>query len=375
MRANPTIALLCLLPASLASGSVLAAELSSGTTPGKPAAQAAWVSEAAPLSSGERQSLARRFEEKWGHYVARVYEVPLDVWSERMASSFAIADPANLRRALERETFEGAMAELNGTGHRLGDGEVIDRLAESAAPGAARFDIQQLGSLGSDLTYTPIRPCRIVDTRVAGGAISANGVRNFKAVNSASFTSQGGSATNCGTLGLGAGAVALNIVAVTPSSAGYATVYPFGEGSPVAASVNYTAGAVVNNSIVTAIPNPPLSLDFTVYTFAESHFVIDIVGYFAPPAATALECSTTFVSETVAGNASFDIEIPACPVGYTLLGAGCNTPGPNDADWGINGLYQGFSGDALGAFCTGINKQSGNITVRGTANCCRVPGR
>lgn len=364
---------LCLAPA------VLAEAPAQGRVTGQ-ARTAATVSAdalASPLSPRSRGMLARQFVSKWGHYVARVYEVPVGTWSQRMVPSFVAADPANFRRALQRDTFEGAMAELNGSGHRVGDDRVIDRLAKVSMRQGGRLtsaDMKALGSLNGDLSYTAITPCRIVDTRVAGGVIAANDTRSFKAINSANFTAQGGSATDCGTLGVNASGVAINITAVTPSVAGYATVFPFGVAQPLASSVNYTAGAIVNNAIVTSIPNPLQSSDFTVYTFAQSHYVIDIVGYFAPPVATALDCTETFVSQTVAANATFDIDIPNCAAGYTITGAGCRTPGFNQADWAINGLYRPSPG-VMDAYCSGQNKTAGNITVTGTARCCRVPGR
>ena len=329
----------------------------------------------APAAAGatatpkERGELARAFVQKWGPYVQRVYGVPVRTWSSRMSGTFATADAANLRNALKRDTFEGAMATLTGDGARLADDQVIAKLAASPAGGG-----KALGSLNGDLTYTPITPCRIVDTRVAGGVIPANGSRSFKGVSSANFTAQGGSATDCGTLGLAASSLVLNVTAVTPAGAGFATLYPFGGSQPLASSINYTAGAVVNNSVITPIPNPLQTSDFTLFSFAQSHYVIDIVGYFAPAQATALECTETFTSATVGGNLTFDIAIPSCPTGYTLTGSGCRTPGFNDASWGINGLYRVGPGNVVGN-CSGRNTTAGTITVEGTNRCCRVPGR
>ena len=317
----------------------------------------------------ERVELARAFVQKWGAYVQRIYGVPVRTWSNRMSGTFAKADAANLRNALARDTFEGAMAALTGDGQRISDDQVIAKLAAGPSGGE-----KTLGSLSSDLTYTPIAPCRIIDTRVSGGVIAANGERSFKGVNAANFTAQGGSATDCGTSGLSASALVLNVTAVTPGSAGFATVYPFGTTRPLASSVNYTAGSVVNNSVVTPIPNPLQASDFTIFTFAQSHYVVDIVGYFAPAQATALECTETFVSQNVLANATFDIDIPNCPTGYTITGAGCRTPGFSQADWAINGLYRPSAG-VMDAFCSGLNKTAGTITVEGTARCCRVPGR
>lgn len=334
---------------------------------------------AGPLSPQARGELSRQFVLKWGHYVERVYKVPAGTWARRMVPNFVRADATNLRRAAARDTFEGALAELNGTGHALPDRQAIDRLARaSMARSTAKSksgDLPMLGALGNDLVYTPLQPCRIVDTRSsAPGPIAANSTRSFVGINAANFTGQGGSATNCGTLGLNATALALNITAVTPGGAGYATVFPHGTTQPLASSVNYTAGAIVNNAIIAQIPNPLSSYDFTVYTFAQSHYVIDVVGYFSPPEATALDCTQTFTTTSVAANAAFDQAIPSCPAGYTLTGAGCRTPGLDDADWAISGLYQVGPG-VLGAYCSGRNKTANSITVEGVGRCCRVPGR
>jgi hypothetical protein len=373
------VALSVALAASAFAASVPASAQVRGATTGvvrTPAAATADVS-AAPLSPKARGELAHRFVTRWGHYVERVYQVPVGVWAKRMVPNFVAADPANFRRALTRDTFEAAVADLGGSGHRVGDDRVIDRLAKVSGRQGGHLtvaDMKALGSLSGDLTYTPITPCRIVDTRVAGGVIAANSTRSFKAVNSANYTAQGGSATDCGLLGVNASAVAVNITAVTPAVAGFATVYPFGTSQPLASSVNYTAGAIVNNAIVSAIPNPLQSSDFTVFTFAQSHYVIDIVGYFAPPVATALECTETFTSQTIAANGTFDIDLPNCPTGYTITGAGCRTPGFDQANFAINGLYRPSAG-VMDAFCSGLNKTAGSITVEGTVRCCRVPGR
>lgn len=374
-RARPALAFAV---AALVAGTVQAQPGTSPAPASVDTAASAGLS-AAPLSPQERGDLTRQLVRKWGHHVQRVYGVRVGTWAQRMVPSFVAADASHFRKAMSRDTFEGAMAELAGTGGRLSDAAVIERMASAALQQGGKLsaaDAKAIGSLSSDLVYTPLQPCRIADTRVAGGAIAANGSRSFKAVNAANFTSQGGSATNCGTLGLAASAVALNVVAVTPSSAGYATIYPFGSSQPVASSINYTAGAVVNTAIISAIPNPLQSSDFTIFTFAQSHYVVDIVGYFAPPVATALECTGTFASQNVtAAQRSFDIQLPACPSGYTLMGAGCRTMGFEQAEWAINGLNRASAGSTLTAFCSGVNTTAGTITVAGTTNCCRIPGR
>ena len=316
-----------------------------------------------PLSARERTQLSRALTTQWGNYVQRVYGVESTVWAQRMAPNLAAADTDNLRNALARDTFEGAMAELGGAGVKLSDDKTIDVLA--AAGGTPTP--QALGALSNDLVYTPIQPCRIIDTRsTAAGSIANNSTRSFVAINASSFTSQGGSATNCGTLGLNATAVAINLTAVTPAAAGYATAYPFGTAQPVASSVNYTAGAIVNNALIVQIPNPLSSFDFTVYSFAQSHYVADIVGYFAPPVATALQCQETANTDlSIAANGGTgNANAPACATGYTQTATNCET-----TSWLMPIVY--FQSGT----CSARNGDTTAQTLRASRTCCRVPGR
>lgn len=313
------------------------------------------------MSPKERGEAARQLVLRWGHYVRRVYGVPLETWAERMVPNLVHADPANLRAALQRDTYEGAIAELAGTGDRLPDETVITELAKAAESDGTLA----LGALGNDLVYTPVLPCRILDTRAAGGAIPADTSRAFLAINFANFTAQGGSATNCGTLGLNATAVAVNLTAVTPANAGFAVAYPHGTTRPLASSINYTAGAIVNNTVLIQIPNPLSTFDFSLYTFAQSHFVADIVGYFAPPVATALDCVDTAQNAvSVAPNDTVNASAPACPAGYTETATYCRA-----------GLFDVPLVVQASGGCSARNNTAATTTLSASRRCCRVPGR
>lgn len=221
--------------------------------------------------------MTRSLVRKWGGYVLRIYGAEPRVWARRMVPSFVAADAQNFREALARDTFEGAMAALSGRGAQLPDAEVVEAFARDhgrSAESMAEVGTKALGSTTGDLVYTAVVPCRILDTRVVGGPIAANGTRSFLALAAnagTNFTSQGGSNTNCNVAGVGASAVVLNVVAVTSSGGGYATIYPYGAAAPTASSLNYTAGAVVNNTVIVGVPNPLTIRDFTVFTFAQSH--------------------------------------------------------------------------------------------------------
>lgn len=54
-----------------------------------------------------------------------------------------------------------------------------------------------LGSAGYDMVYTPVTPCRLADTRVAGGQITGGTTRQFDA-DGPDLSFQGGSANGCG---------------------------------------------------------------------------------------------------------------------------------------------------------------------------------
>jgi len=225
------------------------------------------------------------------------------------------------------------------------------------------------GDVTRDLVYTPITPCRIIDTRsTVEGPILANATRSFAAINSSNFTAQGGSSTNCGTPGLNASVVMVVATAVTPTAAGSATVFAYGGAQPIATSMQFAAGAISVNTLAVQIPNPRTTFDLSVYTSAQSHFVFDIVGYYAPPLATSLECVT------VSGTA---VSVPANTYGYGFgvacpAGYGSTNAGFQAAQKVV--MADGYMGPTSGNFFV-YNLDSNAQVVTPWVHCCRVPGR
>lgn len=225
-----------------------------------------------------------------------------------------------------------------------------------------------LGALGEDLVYNPVQPCRIADTRVAGGIIGAEQTRNFRVAGVASYAVQGGSSGNCGLQSETPSAVVLNVTAVTPSAAGFATVFPQGSPQPGTASVNYVAGAIVNNTIISRTPNPAATPEVSLYTFAQSHFVIDIVGYFAPPRATALDCvESGLASTTIAAGATGQVIAPSCPGGYAGVELDCES-----GSWSMPIVFHSLRG---GGICGARNNGGTSASLSASRRCCRIPGR
>ena len=230
-----------------------------------------------------------------------------------------------------------------------------------AAPAFAQFGF----SSTTDLVFTPLTPCRIVDTRVAGGTIPALATRGFKAWG-ANFTAQGGSTTNCGIpQNTNVAALDLNVVVVGTGADGYITLFPFGVAQPTASTLNYLAGAVLANGAAVKVSQASLANDWNVYTSAATHFVADVTGYYSRPVATALECIDVAGPQvTVPASASdFQLVAPACTAGYALVGINFAAGG--------NLLRK----DGLRNYLFVRNTVASDQSAVPNAACCRIPGR
>ena len=221
-----------------------------------------------------------------------------------------------------------------------------------------------IGDLSADLVFTPITPCRIVDTRGAGGVIPGATSRVFKGW-AANYTAQGGSSSTCGlpqTTDIAA--LAVNLLVIVPEAEGWIAAWPVGTSMPLVSNLNYKANDVLANSAILKINQT--TADFNVYTVASTHLAVDVTGYYSKPVATALQCRlgpTATVS--IAAGAADNGFAPACDAGYTRTATNCAVGGNSTML-----LYQQYDG-ACSVKNTGVS--AGNLFVVGT--CCRVPGR
>src|SRR5262245_45898463 len=177
---------------------------------------------------------------------------------------------------------------------------------------AAEPDVPGVAS-SSDMVFTPVTPCRLVDTRLGGGAIAANSQRNFL-VTAANLASQGGSATGCG-VPTDATAAVVNFTVVTPAGPGnlraYATANPQ-PAAPLAATMTFGAvaglDALSNGTVVPlcdrATTTCPVGGEMRIQLSGSgAHVVADVLGYFHPgsgrayatvtPAAPSLDLART----------------------------------------------------------------------------------
>ena len=230
----------------------------------------------------------------------------------------------------------------------------------------------QLGSLSSDLVFTPVTPCRILDTREPGGntgKLVADVARSYLGFVASSFAVQGGSATNCNMVAdTKTAAIVVNFTVVYPATAGYITVFPANTSAPLAATLNFNAGDIVGNNATLKLNQTAGEYQFKVYSTSQTHLVADVVGYYAMPTRTAPECYTTAqvfgAINAPAGGRFVGLAIaPACNSGYAAAGTSCA---------GTSALSNLSS--VVNSVCY-ANHSTNTESIAARQRCCRTPGR
>lgn len=302
-----------------------------------------------------REELADGVLREWAREGASRDRIAPSEWMRNMRPILREADIANLERAASAPDFEGMNLALLG----------------ARAPVGASMLPSKLGQPGSDLVYTPMTPCRIVDTRIAGGPIAGGGMRSFVAFTSTDFTAQGGDASNCG-IPANASALTVKITASQPSLNGYFTVYPSNEARPLASSLNYIVGVDTSNESHFRLCRPGCPTQFTVFSYAQTNVVIDVNGYFMEPVATPLDCTMAQQTGNLDLLSGLQARSVSCPAGYTATGGGCGGAlgigVSNSQPLLTAGQPTGWSCDLVGSLLSVLSYQV-------NATCCRLPGR
>ncbi|MHB8810241.1 MAG: S8 family peptidase [Desulfobulbaceae bacterium] len=137
---------------------------------------------------------------------------------------------------------------------------------------------EALGPTGNGFGYVPVSPCRIVDTRKAGGKIPDGSARGFKVYGDNSTIQGQGGTGDCG-VSWTSKAIVLNITSTEAAGTGHFRVYPYGSPVPEATILNMPAGLTVANATISNICQPSCLNDIEVYSSTDSHVVIDVMGY------------------------------------------------------------------------------------------------
>jgi hypothetical protein len=190
----------------------------------------------------------------------------------------------------------------------------------SSAPAARSVSPRAGGATTShDLQFVPVNPCRLADTRLAGGALGNNVARSFLVTGGSGFSLQGGNSSGCG-IPDGALAAELTIISADASGPGLLRAYPFG-GQPTATILAYQKGPNLLNTGTIALCDPSqtsCTSDLTVKSFqASTQVIIDVNGYYVPNYYAFIDLDGSLISG--AGVASSGRTTGVDTGGYTVV--------------------------------------------------------
>jgi hypothetical protein len=166
------------------------------------------------------------------------------------------------------------------------------------------------------LAFFPVTPCRVVDTRLAAGAlggpfIAGNAARTFPVLSGP-----------CN-LPATAKAYSMNFTAVPQGPLGFLTTWPADQQQPLVSTLNANLGGVTANSaIVPAAANG----DISVFVSNPSDVVIDVNGYFAAPGAGGLSLFALTPCRVLDTRTSPVHPPTATPFDVSVALSGCGAP-------------------------------------------------
>ena len=133
-----------------------------------------------------------------------------------------------------------------------------------------------VGASRGPLSFVPLTPCRVVDTRNATGAF---GGPELPGLSKREFDLPNGACNIPAT----AVAYALNVTVVPSGPLTYLSIWPSGQGRPVVSTLNSDGRLKANSAIVPAGTNGGVD----VYVTNPTHLILDISGYFVPTSSSS----------------------------------------------------------------------------------------
>jgi hypothetical protein len=213
----------------------------------------------------------------------------------------------------------------------------MDALLQAQTQENAGLGLNVLGDSQADLVYTPVTPCRIIDTRLAGGTLTPGLPRSFTVTGDTTF--QGGA--DCGIPFGPATSAMINFVAVSPAGKGNMQVTPFGQAMPLASFINFST-----NDITIQANNSAVDL------------VADVQGYFRRVSTGGVGTSLLADSAvTTVKMAAGSVTAPKIANGVVVRSLNSQTDAVTLA--GANGL--------------GVSQGSGTVTVTSNATSANTP--
>lgn len=319
------------------------------------------VAPAASEIDVDRSALIQEISAKWSRE-AQARGMSAAEWDKWISSFGEQADPMNLLTAAEMPTFQLMTDTMSG--------QPLE--SESVQKALASDGTKALGSTISDTTYTPLPNgrCRVADSRVIASPLPGGVVRAIDTEDTASYASQGGNgsaagdgSSNCGIPSF-ATALAVSISVLTTGNSGFFKLFENGQAFSTGNTVLYEPAVSASNDVIVKSCQS-CALELSVYSNTNVHYVLDVIGYYMPSEATALQCVETANTDlTIAAGGTGNAVAPACATGYTQTATNCES-----STWQMPFVY--FQSGT----CSAQNNSAGSATLRASRTCCRVPGR
>ncbi len=227
----------------------------------------------------------------------------------------------------------------------------------------------------SQLVFTPLAPCTLMDTRFGTTSPYNNrigvGATVSLSVND-SLAEQGGNAAGCGVPGADPAAIAVAVTAIFASSGG--TFKAWGSGSePDGIIGNYGVGSVETSFAIIPL-NQGVAEELNLKSVNGNPFVnVSVVGYYTQPTATELNCTTEVAGPFVWAVNTLTVNSATCPTGFSVTGGGFTM---NEGSLGVPQMWLYRSIPAGNSWQVVIDNQTnGNRSATVYARCCRTPGQ
>jgi hypothetical protein len=167
--------------------------------------------------------------------------------------------------------------------------------------------------------------------------------------------------------GSGASVALIQIGTLTPSGPGLLQGGPQGAASFPNALILYQPGDQYGTAVAMPLNIANGQFDL-VEQFGTADLYGDLLGYFSPPAATAVQCTqVTGPSTTIAVSGDTLVALPSCAAGYTRTGSNCSGPASVPSGYLVETNATGCLFRNLSAVAT--------FNATASSTCCRVPGR
>lgn len=300
-------------------------------------------------------------------------------WDVELTAALESAPADKVLAASQASSYAEVVAALFGSW--TGPDVTVLEDGESPEDFASEF-----GENFRDLVFTPLTPCRIIDTRFTAAGILQPGFGRQFQVNLPNFSSQGGFSGSCGIpTTLEVAAVAINVTSTGQTGNGNLRVVDTGGGVPNASLLNYTPGQNLANAAVVRSAIAFGNDIFILSSFAASHAVVDLLGYFAAPLRAPVDNNVLSTTQNIGNGVNFSVFSPICPSGWRLTGGGflmdqftvnMNMVAARPVR---NGGFLTTNGNGINQanqwLCQGRNQEGSTQPVTCYSVCARTPGR